>query len=168
MDYLGLFCLGAFVGTVAALGVRYVDTVEEWQKVLAAMLPAVLSGVVIAMVDRFRDSAALGSYPLGLMCALMWTYSDVAVRNIARQPFDPGNEKTGGYPGQRAIGVLHLTAAVVVTLSSIAAVIVPTWPQLMAELHVPREARVSKLVDHYNQIGKPECKEKQKVATGDP
>lgn len=30
MDYLGLFCLGAFVGTLATFGLRRVQSVAEW------------------------------------------------------------------------------------------------------------------------------------------
>lgn len=66
MDYLGLFCLGAFVGVIASLGVRYIKDITQWQKVLAAILPAVLSGVALAYVNRFKYSPAIGCYPLGL------------------------------------------------------------------------------------------------------
>lgn len=62
MDYLGLFCLGAFVDTIATLGLRHIKNLDEWQKVLAAVLPVVLSGVAMVTVDRFKNSAAFGAY----------------------------------------------------------------------------------------------------------
>lgn len=89
MDYLGLFCLGAFVGTIATLGLRHVKSLDEWQKVLAAVLPAVLSGVAMVTVDRFKNSAAFGAYPLGLVAALMWAYIDVAIANITDSSQSP-------------------------------------------------------------------------------
>jgi hypothetical protein len=75
---LGLLTLGAFVGAIATLGVRYVNFVESWQKILLAILPAVLSGVAIAFVDRFKYSPALGAYPLRLIVAFLWTYGGSA------------------------------------------------------------------------------------------
>lgn len=145
MDYLGLLTLGAFVGAIAALGVRYIDSVENWQKVLLAILPAILSGVAIAFVDRFKYSPALGAYPLGLVVAFLWTYSDVAVKNIARLPTDPKNANTGGYIGQRAIGVLHLLASSIATLAALAIALPPAIKQIDAEWSIKNEYNIQYL-----------------------
>lgn len=82
MEYLGLFCLGVFAGAIATLGLRFIKDVDQWQKALAVVLPAVLSGLAMVVVDRFKYSPALGSYPLGLVAALMWAYIDTAVMNV--------------------------------------------------------------------------------------
>jgi len=75
MDYLGLFCLGAFVGTIATFGMNKVVSLKDWQTVLSLTLPAVLSGAAMVFIDRFKYSPAFGCYPLGLVAALMWAYT---------------------------------------------------------------------------------------------
>jgi hypothetical protein len=74
-DYLGLFCLGAFVGTIATFGMNKVVSLKDWQTVLSLTLPAVLSGAAMVFIDRFKYSPAFGCYPLGLVAALMWAYT---------------------------------------------------------------------------------------------
>jgi hypothetical protein len=135
MDYLGLFSLGAFVGTIAALGIRYIKDLDQWQKVLAAVLPAVLSGVALAFVDRFKYSPAIGCYPLGLVVALMWTYADVGVANFA----DGKNNST------KTIGFLHLASAALVSVASGILVLVPAVAQVHAEYKIPASERVAML-----------------------
>lgn len=142
MDYLGLFCLGAFVGTIATLGLRFIRDLDQWQKVLAAVLPAVLSGVAMVTVDRFKDSPAFGAYPLGLVAALMWAYIDEAIANITgvHQAAAPtGTDISVPKPGssaqwwRRAIGIGHLGAATIVTGAAAAICIYPAWLQIEAE-----------------------------------
>ena len=136
MDYLGLLALGAFLGSVSALGVRYINSVDTWQKVLLAILPAVLSGVTIAFVDRFKYSPAIGCYPLGLVVAFLWIYSDIAVKNIAKIPTDANVPSSGGFKGQRAIGVLHLAASTLATLAALAIALPPAVAQIKAEWNI--------------------------------
>jgi hypothetical protein len=152
MDYLGLLTLGVFVGAIGAIGVRYINSVESWQKVLLAVLPAVLSGVAVAFVDRFKSSPALGCYPLGLVVAFMWTYSDVAVKNIARLKLDTKDDSSGGFKGQRAIGLLHIAAAALVTSTAIALVVPPTLAQVIAEMSIKPEANIDYLLRQREQI----------------
>lgn len=135
MDYLGLFCLGAFVGTIATLGVRFINNVTEWQKVLAAVLPAVLSGVAISFVDRFKYSPSLGAYPLGLVAALMWAYADVGVKNLTSKQNN----------GIKVIGFLHLFAAGLVTIFSAVLTLVPAVEQVRAEHAISIEDRIAML-----------------------
>ena len=133
MDYLGLFCLGAFVGTIASLGVRYIKDIDQWQKVLAAVLPAVLSGVALAFVDRFKYSPAIGCYPLGLVVALMWTYADVGVENFVK-----GESKS-----KKTIGLLHLAASTVVSAAGGILVVIPAVIQVNAEYQVSASDRAA-------------------------
>ena len=74
MDYLGLFCLGAFVGTIATFGMNKVASLKDWQTVLSLTLPAVLSGAAMVFIDRFKYSPAFVCYSLGLVVSLMWAY----------------------------------------------------------------------------------------------
>ena len=137
MDYLGLLSLGAFVGTIAALGIRYIKDLDQWQKVLAAILPAVLSGAALAFVDRFKFSPAMGCYPFGIVVALMWTYADIGVENLAN-----GKNKS-----TKAIGFLHLAAAALVTLGSAILVLVPAIAQVNAEAAIPANDRLAILLE---------------------
>jgi hypothetical protein len=86
MDYLGLFCLGAFVGTIATFGMGKVASLRDWQTVLSLTLPAVLSGAAMVFIDRFKYSPAFGSYPLGLVVALLWAYTQKSIDNLRTGP----------------------------------------------------------------------------------
>jgi hypothetical protein len=122
MDYLGLFCLGAFVGAIATAGLRFVSGIGEWQKVLALILPAVLSGVAIVFVNKFKYSPAVGCYPLGLLVALLWAYSDRAMSNVR------STEKKITW-----LGYAHLFAAVAVSFAAGIVVTLPVIWQLQDE-----------------------------------
>jgi hypothetical protein len=116
---LGLFCLGAFVGTIGTLALKFVKGIPDWRNVLTMSLPAVLSGIVVVFVDKFKYSPALGCYPLGLLVSLLWAFSDNAVQNII-----------SGENDRRMIGFAHLTAAILLTLGAGAVVVVPVIFQL--------------------------------------
>jgi hypothetical protein len=133
MDYLGLFCLGAFVGTIAIIGLRKIGNVDDWQKVLLATMPVVLSGATITFVDRFKYSPAIGCYPLGLVAALMWIYIDKGINNII----------TDGKWAQKAIGWLHIAASSLFTLASIVLISIPAILQILAETRIPPTDRVN-------------------------
>lgn len=162
MDYLGLFCLGAFVGTIATLGLRHIKNIDEWQKALAAVLPAVLSGVAMVTVDRFKNSAAFGAYPLGLVAALMWAYIDVAITNITGLPkagiTDSGNiQSTEASPWVRRwqiiIGLGHLGSAASITLAAAVLCIIPAACQIQAEMTIKPEKRAELILNSYRQAG---------------
>jgi len=97
MDYVGLFALGAFVGAIATVGLRYIRSVHTWMQGLATMIAATLSGTALLFVGHFNNSKALGAYPVGLLIALMWAYADVALKNI-KSPEKP----------LRKLGYLHI------------------------------------------------------------
>ena len=114
MDYLGLFSLGAFVGAIATFGLRFMKDAQTWKQGLFVMIAATLSGTAILFVDRFRNSEALGAYPLGLLISLMWAYADVAIANI----------KSDGKPS-RIVGWLHLIGVTLASLIAAALVLPP-------------------------------------------
>lgn len=126
MDYLGLFCLGAFVGAIGTFALRFVKDISDWRKVLALALPAVLSGVSVIFVDKFKYSPALGCYPLGLLVALLWSFSDTAVQNIVSDRVD-----------RKIIGLAHLIAATALTGLAGLLVIIPVLIQLRDETSRP-------------------------------
>jgi len=134
MDYLGLFCLGVFVGTIATFGLRRVASIKDWQTVLGFTLPAVLSGAAMVFIDRFKYSPAFGAYPLGLVCALMWAYTTVSVDNIKNGP-----------PLIRWLAITHLLVAGLLTLAGACVATYPAFLQLSAEREVSMADRVNEL-----------------------
>jgi len=114
MDYLGLFSLGCFVGTIATLGVKFMKDVATWKQGLATIIAATLAGTATLFVDRFRSSDALGAYCLGLLIALLWTYADVAVERI---------QSTIGKI--QFLGWLHLVGVILASLGGLALVVPP-------------------------------------------
>ena len=156
MEYLGLFCLGAFVGSIATLGLRFIKEVDQWQKAMAAVLPAVLSGVAMVAVDRFKYSPALGCYPLGLVAALMWAYVDTAVDNVTAlrgiaKPDQAAQPDTrveyDALAWKRRIGIAHLAAATVVTAFAAVLAAIPACLQIVAELEIKPAQRVVVLLE---------------------
>ena len=144
MDYLGLFCLGAFVGTIATFGMHRAASIRDWQTVLAYALPAVLSGAAMILVDRFKYSPAFGCYPLGLVAALMWAYASVAFNNLKADAWH-----------LRVLGVLHLTLALLVSIGGGVIATFPAYLQLQAEREIPMQVRVDVLIKHHQQEGRP-------------
>ncbi len=138
MDYLGLFCLGAFVGTISVIGVKYIKDVQQWENVLIAILPVVLSGATIAFVDRFKYSPAIGCYPLGLVAALMLVYIDKGIeyRKVKET---------------RKIGLFYVVAAILSTAVSILLVSIPAYLQIMAEVAITTNDRVKILSEERNK-----------------
>lgn len=127
MDYLGLFCLGCFVGAIATIGIRFINNLDNWGKVLGLALPAVLSGIAVVFVDKFKYSPAFGCYPLGLLVSLLWAYSDKAVEKLQ-------SEKRATI----RLGIAHLMGAVVVTGAAATIVVLPAVWQLNDEFERPR------------------------------
>ena len=134
MDYLGLFCLGAFVGTISVIGVKYIQNVQQWQNVLIAIIPVALSSVTIAFVDRFKYSPAIGCYPLGLVAALMLVYIDKGVAYRKN-------------PETRKIGLFYIIASILSTAVSLVLVSIPAYLQIMAELSITTSDRVKILTE---------------------
>jgi len=134
MDYLGLFCLGAFVGTIATFGMNKVVSLKDWQTVLSLTLPAVLSGAAMVFIDRFKYSPAFGCYPLGLVAALMWAYTQKSIDNLKAGP-----------TSVRILALLHLFASAVVTAAGAFVATVPAYLQLQAEWRVSIDERVEEM-----------------------
>ncbi len=131
MDMLGLFSLGCFVGAIATFGLRFIKDAETWKQGLTTMIASTLSGTAILFVERFRNSGALGAYSLGLLIALLWTYSDEAVNKINAQ--DSGNapsEARTGLVNSRSfqfLGWVHLVFIVLASLVAVALVLPPAF-----------------------------------------
>jgi hypothetical protein len=144
MDYLGLFCLGAFVGAIATVGLGLIKSVTDWKQVLVVILPAVLSGAAMVFVDKFKYSPALGCYPLGLVAALMWAYIGAGVENL-KAP-----ERS-----RKLIGFAHIAASALITLSAAIVATIPAVLQIRAEMEVSMDARVRDLVDSRQRANAP-------------
>lgn len=138
MDYLGLFCLGVFAGTIATFGMTFVSSVRGWQTVLAFSLPAVLGGAAMVLVDRFAGSPAFGCYPAGLVAALIWAFAPDSVKLVR-----------SGDDSAFVIGSLHLAAAGIVTATLSVLAAVPAVLQICAELNIPHETRTTLLLQRH-------------------
>jgi hypothetical protein len=113
MDYLGLLSLGGFVGAVVTYGLRFVEGFKVFTQAVATILAAALSGTAIAFLDRFTEhTKALGAYSVGLVIALMWAYSKVAVDNLRSE-----------HKSIRILGVLHLAGMMLATGAALALVL---------------------------------------------
>lgn len=138
MDYLGLFRLGVFVGTIATFGMHRVESLKEWRTVLSLTLPAVLSGAAVMLVDKFKYSPAFGAYPLGLAVALAWAYIPRALEHIR-----------GDSRCMKTIGVLHILATTLLTAAGIALAAYPAFLQVLAEHEIRIEQRRDELLRSY-------------------
>ena len=111
-----------------------VTSLKDWQTVLSLTLPAVLSGAAMVFIDRFKYSPAFGCYPLGLVAALMWAYTQKSIDNLKAGP-----------TSVRILALLHLFAAAVVTAAGAFAATVPAYLQLRAEWQVSIDERVEEM-----------------------
>lgn len=105
MDYLGLACLGGFVGAVVTIGLKFIGNTSDYKQILLTILGAALSGTVLLFINRFRNTRALGAYCVGLLVAYMWAYTAAGV-----EAFESDD------PNTHLIGMLHLGGVGLVTI----------------------------------------------------
>ncbi len=123
MDYLGLFCLGCFVGSIALVGLQFMTNSAKWKEGMTAMILATLSGSAVLFVDKFRNSPAIGAYPLGLLIALLWTYATVAIKNIRDD-----------HRHIRVLGWLHMAGVVLINILAAALILPRAWAEVLKAL----------------------------------
>ena len=104
VNYLGMFCVGAFISGLCTLGIQFVVG-DNGFVIFEKLLATVFSGAVMAFVKQFRESKALGAYGVGLLVAFLWAYVGSALHNI-QDPRLP----------LQIVGWLHLTASTVASL----------------------------------------------------
>jgi hypothetical protein len=114
MDYLGMLCLGGFVGGIVTYGLHLIERFDTFARAVTTILAAALSGSVILFIDKFNTGKALGAYCVGLLVALMWAFGNVALRNVQSKN-----------PSLRILGWAHIVGVVVVTLV-VAALFLPS------------------------------------------
>ncbi|WP_284617527.1 hypothetical protein [Aquabacterium humicola] len=134
MEYLGLLCLGAFVGAIATVGLRRLDPLADWRRALVVLLPALLAGMAMVFVDRFRYSPAFGAFPLGLLVSLLWTTIDSALERTKASE-----------AAARVTGWVHVATAVFLAVVSTVLAGLPASQQVIAEAAMPRDARLKEL-----------------------
>lgn len=107
-------------------------------------------------VDRFKYSPALGSYPLGLVAALMWAYIDTAVTNVTALRGTTKPDQTASQElkaeydtlaWKHRIGFAHLGAATLITAAAAVLTVIPAWLQIKAELEITPQQRKEILLD---------------------
>jgi hypothetical protein len=85
MAYLGMLCLGGFVGGLLVVGLDFLTGLENWQKVVATIIAAAFGGAVFGFIQYLggtKPGDALFMYPVGLLLALLWYYGRYAITNI--------------------------------------------------------------------------------------
>jgi hypothetical protein len=82
MAFAGMFALGIFVGGVVTLGLKQAPgSVDNFIKIMGAVLTATFSGTIVAFMDKYKVSTddpknfqSFFMYPIGLLVALLWLY----------------------------------------------------------------------------------------------
>lgn len=82
MAFAGMFALGIFVGGVVTLGLKQApSSVNNFIKIMGAVLTATFSGTIVAFMDKYKVAAndaksfeSFFMYPIGLLVALLWLY----------------------------------------------------------------------------------------------
>ena len=95
VGYIGMLCLGGFVGGFLVLGLDDSKGMENWQKVVSTSFAA-FSGVLFAfiqMIGRDNIGEALFMYPVGLLLAMLSYYGGDAGKNMASP--DPATKLLG-------------------------------------------------------------------------
>jgi hypothetical protein len=134
MEYLGLFCLGVFAGTLTVMGLRKTPSLTDWRQAFVVILPVLLSGAAMVFVERFRYSPAVGAFPLGLVASLLWSCIGTALDHLKLSD-----------AGAKAVGWAHVAAAVGVVAGAVPLVVVPAVEQVLAESAMSRETRIREL-----------------------
>ena len=119
MDYLGLLCLGTFVGAIATRGLEFATGLETWQQMLTVIFSATFTSAAVAFIDRFRSARAFGAYSVGLLVALLWAYAGTALQNVTSE------DET-----RRLLGWLQIAGVSTVTLLAAALFMPPAFKEL--------------------------------------
>jgi hypothetical protein len=85
-------------------------------------------------IDRFKYSPAFGSYPLGLVVALLWAYTQKSIDNLRTGP-----------TSVRILALLHLLVSALVTGAAAFVATVPAYLQVRAEWEVSLAERVDEM-----------------------
>jgi hypothetical protein len=122
---LGMFALGSFIGAILTFGLSLMKTYSNWAVGGATIISSALGGSVVIFIGKYfpDPSASISAYCVGLLIALMWAYTSIALQNIASEKL-----------GLRILGWIHIGASVVCTLLGglIFAIprVVDAWKQL--------------------------------------
>jgi hypothetical protein len=127
MAYIGMLALGAFIGGLLIIGLDFMRSRNEFQKILFTVLGAAFSGVVmefVRWVARTADSdvrRGISAYPLGLLLALLWWYA-------------AGNAIPNIKGANRFLGWLHLIGVVIITVVVTTLVLPPAYRETWTHL----------------------------------
>ena len=92
MDYLGMLCLGGFVGGILCLGLNHATTLNDFTKVVVFIFASSLSGGVFGFIQFYiskKTQVGLPAYPVGLALALLWYYASSSVELIKQETIKP-------------------------------------------------------------------------------
>lgn len=104
---LGMFALGSFIGAILTFGLSLMKTTSNWTVGVATILSSAFGGSVVIFIGKYfpDPSSSISAYCVGLLIALMWAYTSVALKNVGSPQL-----------GLRVLGWLHIVASTVCTI----------------------------------------------------
>lgn len=115
IEFIGMFCMGAFVGGILNYGLREIEDETSFSKIVTTIFGAAFSGVVFVFLEFLINAKApkpgegsehIYMYPLGLIIALMWAQVPVTIEKYINS-----DKKL-----LKAIGIAHMMFMVLVTI----------------------------------------------------
>ncbi|MEL6682554.1 MAG: hypothetical protein AAFQ09_07900 [Pseudomonadota bacterium] len=111
MSYLGLLCLGLFVGGVIGLATSESSMWEKSTGGISAVLGAALGGALGVFLQYIPADQGLGdavfAYPIGLVLGFIWPFGRGSWGIIKKK--EPGNKFLAGLHISALVGVSALT-----------------------------------------------------------
>lgn len=107
LEFIGMFCLGAFVAGVMNYGLSNIKDTDTFSKVSASIFGAAFSGIIFIFLEfllKKQESGDVASfksvfmYPVGLLLSLLWLQMNETIdkRILAN-----------GEPSKQIVGWLH-------------------------------------------------------------
>lgn len=111
IEFIGMLCMGAFVGGVLNYGLSKIKDDNSFSKIVTTIFGAAFSGVVFVFLQKLVNSANTDSrqiymYPIGLILALLWAQ----IPNTIEKRIKAENVYV------KVIGIIHFLAVSVMTV----------------------------------------------------
>src|SRR5262249_40529211 len=132
--YLGMMCLGLFVGGIVTRGLRFMDNEKNFKGGMGEILGAALSGSVFVFIKWVPGShgsdadKSVYAYPVGLVVALLWTYAPAGIKMALTGRREGAGGAVDGLT--RALGIAHICALVVISFVAVGITLVPALEDL--------------------------------------
>ena len=86
IEFVGMLCMGAFVGGVLNYGLSKIKDDNSFAKIITTIFGAAFSGVVFVFLEKLVNKTSTNSlqiymYPIGLILALLWAQVPYTIEN---------------------------------------------------------------------------------------